>query len=85
MMANYTFSKFMQAINLLNAGDAAPVREISDQDVPRRFTMSGVAELPFGPGKLVNVTIRCFRASWAAGSSPVSGPIRWASLSDGAT
>jgi hypothetical protein len=56
VMANYTFSKFMQAINLLNAGDASPVREISDQDSPRRFTLSGVAELPFGPGKPVNVT-----------------------------
>ena len=56
VMANYTFSKFMQAINLLNAGDPAPVREISDQDVPRRFTLSGVAQLPFGPGKPLNVT-----------------------------
>jgi hypothetical protein len=56
VMANYTFSKFMQAINLLNAGDAAPVREISDQDSPRRFTLSGVAELPFGPGKPIPVT-----------------------------
>jgi len=27
-MANYTISKFMQATNLLNAGDPAPVREI---------------------------------------------------------
>jgi hypothetical protein len=56
VMANYTFSKFMQAINLLNGGDAKPVREISDQDVPRRFTLSGMLELPFGPGKAVKVT-----------------------------
>jgi hypothetical protein len=55
IMANFTLSKFMQAINLLNAGDPAPVREISDQDVPRRLTINGVAQLPFGPGKLVNV------------------------------
>jgi hypothetical protein len=55
IMVNYTISKFMQATNLLNAGDPAPVREISDQDVPRRLTMSGIAQLPFGPGKLVNV------------------------------
>jgi len=41
LMANYTFSKFMAGHQLLNAGDPAPVREISDQDVPRRFTLSG--------------------------------------------
>jgi len=56
VMANYTLSKFMQATNLLNAGDPAPVREISDQDSPRRFTLSGVAELPFGPNKPIKVT-----------------------------
>jgi hypothetical protein len=55
VMANYTLSKFMQATNLLNAGDRAPVREISDQDSPRRFTLSGVAELPFGPGRPIKV------------------------------
>jgi len=56
IMANYTFSKFMQAINLLNAADALPLREISDQDSPNRFTVSGVAELPFGPDKPIKVT-----------------------------
>jgi hypothetical protein len=53
---NYTFSKFMQADELLNAGDQAPLRVISDQDVPHRFSVSSVAELPFGKGKaLLNV------------------------------
>ncbi len=83
VMANYTFSKFMQAINLLNAGDAKPVREISDQDVPRRFTMSGVYELPFGPGKLVDV--KGPLASRLAGGWQLSGiwsyqmgfPVSW--------
>ncbi len=48
---NYTYSKFMQADELLNAGDRAPLRVISDQDVPHRFSISSVAELPFGKGK----------------------------------
>ena len=48
---NYTFSKFMQADELLNPGDAAPLRVISDQDVPHRFSISSVGELPFGKGK----------------------------------
>src|SRR5262249_2127785 len=33
---SYTFSKWMQAVNLLNASDLAPVREISDADAPHR-------------------------------------------------
>ncbi|MGD0201813.1 MAG: TonB-dependent receptor, partial [Bryobacteraceae bacterium] len=51
MAGNYTFSKFMQATELLNPGDPAPVRVISDQDVPHRFSLSGVWELPFGRNK----------------------------------
>lgn len=49
--ASYTFSKWMQAVNLLNASDLAPVREISDADAPHRINFSGVWELPFGTGK----------------------------------
>ena len=48
---NYTFSKFIQADELLNPGDQAPVRVISDQDVPHRLSISTVTELPFGKGK----------------------------------
>jgi hypothetical protein len=51
LAANYTFSKFMQADELLNPADPQPVRVISDQDVPQRFSVSGVMELPFGKGK----------------------------------
>jgi hypothetical protein len=81
---NYTFSKFMQAINLLNASDIQPVREISDQDTPHRFTMSGIYELPFGKGKpFLDVANRL--ASRIVGGWQVSGlvsyqigfPIAW--------
>ena len=48
--ANYTFSKFMQATDYLNAGDPAPTRMISDQDVPHRFAMTAIYVLPFGSG-----------------------------------
>lgn len=51
LTGNYTFSKFMQANELLNAGDAFPLRTISDQDVPHRFSISGILEMPFGKGK----------------------------------
>jgi hypothetical protein len=51
LSANYAFSKFMQANELLNPADPQPVRVISDQDVPHRLSLSGVMELPFGKGK----------------------------------
>ena len=55
LMGSYTFAKWMQAVNLLNAVDPLPIREISDADAPHRINISGVWELPFGPGKsLVN-------------------------------
>ena len=48
---NYTFSKFMQAIEYLNSGDLMPTRMISDQDTPHRFAASWIYELPFGKGR----------------------------------
>src|SRR6185369_13858522 len=51
LQAAYTWSKWLQATEYLNAGDAKPTKMISDQDIPHRFSMSGFYELPFGKGK----------------------------------
>jgi hypothetical protein len=51
LAGNYTFSKFMQANELLNPADAMPLRVISDQDTPHRLALTGVMEFPFGRGK----------------------------------
>jgi len=51
LMGNYTYSEFMQATELLNAGDLRPTEMISDLDRPHRLTISGIYELPFGYGK----------------------------------
>jgi hypothetical protein len=51
LMMNYTFSKFMQATELLNAGDPAPTRMISDLDSPHRFSSAIIYNLPFGKGR----------------------------------
>jgi hypothetical protein len=51
VQGSYTFQKWMQAVNLLNAADLAPVREISDQDAPHRINISSVWSLPFGKGR----------------------------------
>jgi hypothetical protein len=48
----YTFSKFMEAVELLNAGDPRPTEMISPADRPHRLAVSGIYELPFGPGRM---------------------------------
>jgi hypothetical protein len=49
--ASLTWSKFMQAYELLNDQDLRPSEVISDQDYPWRFAINGIYELPFGKGK----------------------------------
>ena len=51
VQGSYTYQKWMQAVNLLNAADAAPIREISDADAPHRINVSSVWSLPFGKGR----------------------------------
>jgi hypothetical protein len=53
IQGSYTFSKFMEARQYLNAADPMPVEVISDFDTPHRFVASGIWELPFGKGKPV--------------------------------
>jgi len=53
LMGNYTYSQFMQATELLNAGDARPTEVFSDLDRPHRLTVSGIYEFPFGPGRML--------------------------------
>jgi hypothetical protein len=47
IIANYGWSKFRQATELLNAADPRPYETISDYDNPHRFTFSAIWELPF--------------------------------------
>jgi len=49
--ATYTFSKFMEAVEVLNAADPRPTEVISAEDRPHRFAASGIYELPFGKGR----------------------------------
>ncbi|NOT62818.1 MAG: TonB-dependent receptor, partial [Acidobacteria bacterium] len=48
---NYTWSKFMEAVEFLNAADPAPAETISGSDRPHRFSASGILEIPFGKGR----------------------------------
>jgi hypothetical protein len=51
VMGSWTWSKDMEAIQFLNAGDARPSRVISPNDRTNRFVVNTIYELPFGPGK----------------------------------
>ncbi|HXN22051.1 MAG TPA: carboxypeptidase-like regulatory domain-containing protein [Candidatus Dormibacteraeota bacterium] len=51
VQGNYTFSKFMEASELLNTDDPRPTRSISDADRPHRLAVSGIYEFPFGKGR----------------------------------
>jgi hypothetical protein len=52
MGVSYTFSKFMEAVELLNAADRRPTEVIGVADRPHRLTVNGIYELPFGKGKM---------------------------------
>ena len=48
---NYTYSRFTEKIDFLNAADPEPTKVISSQDVPHRMTVNGIWELPVGRGR----------------------------------
>jgi Carboxypeptidase regulatory-like domain len=47
---SYTFSKWIQQTEYLNAADAKPTKMIGDQDVPHRLALNFTYQLPFGKG-----------------------------------
>ncbi len=65
---NYTFSKFMEAVEFLNGDDPRPVETISGSDRPHRLSASGIYELPFGKGRQfganVNRATSYFVSGW---------------------
>ncbi len=64
---NYTFSKMIEANGFLNDGDANPERVISDLDRTHRWALSGIYELPFGPGRPYLASSNAFVRQLAAG------------------
>jgi hypothetical protein len=65
--ASYTFSKFMEAIELLNAADPRPTEMISDADRPHRVAVSGIFELPFGRGRRLLSDVNDFASLFVSG------------------
>jgi Carboxypeptidase regulatory-like domain len=52
-LANYTWSKLIEQVRLLNDFSTAPEKRVSGDDRPQRFVMSASYELPFGKNKLI--------------------------------
>lgn len=51
LQAGWTWSKFLEQVERLNAGDAQLHRVVSPQDRPHHITLSGIWDLPFGKGR----------------------------------
>lgn len=51
VQASYTWSKWTQATEYLNAADPLPSKVISDQDSPHRLAVSALYSFPFGKGQ----------------------------------
>ena len=87
VQGSYTFQKWMQAVNLLNPADPAPIREISDADAPHRINISSVWSLPFGKGRAFLNTSNGF-VSRLVGGWEISGiwslqsgfPLAWGNV-----
>lgn len=58
----YTWGKFLERARFLNDQDARPVKELNANDIPHRLVVSGIYELPFGPGKTIGGQTRGFAA-----------------------
>ncbi len=82
----YTWSKFMEALDYLNSGDASPIRSISPQDHTHRLTATWIYALPFGRGAALLSGARGFENALVGGWQ-VSGfytlqsgdPLTWGS------
>ncbi len=51
LVGTYTWSKDLLRDEFINTSDPGPSTMISNYDAPQRFTLSGVYQLPFGPGR----------------------------------
>jgi len=72
----YTWSRFMEAVELLNPSDPHPTKMISAYDTPHRVAASWIYELPFGKNKPFGDTNNPFASRLLSGWQ-VSGIYAW--------
>ena len=87
LSSSYTYSKFREAVDFLNAADAEPWEGVSSVDTPHRFTVNGILELPFGKGRRfgsgANPLVNGFIGGWQLSGiySYQSGfPLSWGNI-----
>jgi hypothetical protein len=85
VLAGYTWSKFTERVFLLNPTDTEYENRLQDADVPHRFVVSTIWELPFGQGRRyasgVNRLVDAFIGGWsvqAIGQLQSGRPINFA-------
>ena len=68
LATSYTYSKFTEATEFLNAGDPEPWEGISSIDTPHRLSVNGIWEVPMGRGRHfftdVNGVVSAFISGW---------------------
>ncbi|HET7221022.1 MAG TPA: TonB-dependent receptor [Vicinamibacterales bacterium] len=67
LASSYTYSKFTEAVEFLNAADPEPWKGLSAVDVPHRFTLNGIYELPFGRGRRIGSGTNAFISAVISG------------------
>jgi hypothetical protein len=66
IVAAYTWSKNLEAVQFANPQDPSPTKNLTSQDRPHRLVLSGVWQLPFGRG-------RKFGTDWGRGLNLIVG------------
>ena len=80
LQAAYTWSKFTDAVDLLNSADPGPSKVVSNEDYPHRVAASGIYELPFGRGRKWLSSARSIGGALISGWQ-VEGVFVWQSYS----
>jgi hypothetical protein len=73
VLSSYTYSVARERISRLNAGDASYERRPSQVDVPHRFVLNGIWELPFGRDrrflKDANGAVNALAGNWSVAAT----------------
>ena len=67
VQSSYTWSKFLQSTEFLNAADPLPTKVISDQDIPQRFNIATIFDVPVGKGRRFGSNMNRWQSALAGG------------------
>jgi hypothetical protein len=67
VQGSYTWSKFLQSTEFLNASDPLPTKVISDQDIPQRFSLAPIFDVPVGKDRRFGTHMNGLESAVAGG------------------